>query len=128
VLVVEDGPTLTHGGMKYGAGLVAAQKFGAGEIIDPRPYAKGSLLSTYKKFNHLDNILPAMGYGAKQMKELEESINATPVDLVIIGTPIDLTRVIKINKPALRVQYELQEIGKPDLEDVLQDFIRKHNI
>ncbi|HNR63546.1 MAG TPA: cyclic 2,3-diphosphoglycerate synthase [Thermotogota bacterium] len=128
VLVVEDGPTLTHGGMKYGAGFVAAQKFGAAEIIDPRPFSKGSIVSTYKKYDHLDKILPAMGYGAKQMKELEDSINAAPVDLVIIGTPIDLTRVIKINKPALRVQYELQEIGKPDLEDILKGFMKKHNI
>ena len=126
--MVEDGPTLTHGGMKYGAGFVAAQKFGAAEIIDPRPFSKGSIVSTYKKYDHLDKILPAMGYGAKQMKELEDSINAAPVDLVIIGTPIDLTRVIKINKPALRVQYELQEIGKPDLEDILKGFMKKHNI
>ncbi|HNU23046.1 MAG TPA: GTPase, partial [Mesotoga sp.] len=128
VLVVEDGPTLTHGGMRYGAGWVAAKKFGAGEIVDPRPYAVGSLIATYEKYNHLDQILPAMGYGEKQMKELEETINKADVDLVIIGTPIDLRRVIDIKKPAVRIGYELQEIGKPDLEDIIEEFLKKHNI
>jgi len=128
VLVVEDGPTLTHGEMRYGAGWVAAKKYGAAEIIDPRPYAVGSIIDTYKKYNHLDQILPAMGYGEKQMKELEETINNTDADLVIIGTPIDLRRVIKINKPAVRVRYELQEIGEPTLEQVIDDFLKKHNI
>ncbi|HRW91881.1 MAG TPA: cyclic 2,3-diphosphoglycerate synthase [Thermotogota bacterium] len=126
VLVVEDGPTLTHGGMKYGAGYVAAQKFGAAQIVDPRPYAVGSIKSTYEKYNHLDSILPAMGYGEKQMKELEETINRADVDLVLIGTPIDLRRVISIDKPALRVNYELQEIGKPDLQDIIDEFLKKH--
>ncbi|MDI3494635.1 MAG: hypothetical protein PWQ72_762 [Pseudothermotoga sp.] len=125
VLVVEDGPTLTHGEMKYGAGFVAAKKFGASEIIDPRPFAVGSIVETYKKYNHLDLILPAMGYGEKQIKELEETINSSNADLVIIGTPIDLRRVMKLNKPAVRVRYELQEIGKPDLEDVINNFLNQ---
>lgn len=125
VLVVEDGPTLTHGEMKYGAGFVAARKFGASQIIDPRPFAVGSIIETYKKYNHLDLILPAMGYGEKQIKELEKTINSSDADLIIIGTPIDLRRVMKLNKPAVRVKYELQEIGKPDLEDVLSNFVKK---
>ncbi|HAA86027.1 MAG TPA: GTPase [Kosmotogaceae bacterium] len=128
VLVVEDGPTLTHGEMRYGAAWVAAKKFGAGTIIDPRPFAVGSIVETYEKYPHLEEILPAMGYGDKQMKELEQTINSSDADLVLIGTPIDLRRVIDINKPALRIGYELQEIGKPDLEDVLTDFIKEHNI
>ncbi len=128
VLVVEDGPTLTHGDMRYGAAWVAAKKFGASEIVDPRPFAIGSIVETYKKFPHLEEILPAMGYGDKQMKELEQTINSADVDLVLIGTPIDLRRVVSINKPALRIGYELQEIGKPDFEDVLTDFIAKHKI
>lgn len=128
VLVVEDGPTLTHGGMKYGAGWVAAKKFGAKELVDPRPYAVGSLVSTYEKYDHLDEILPAMGYGEKQMKELEKTINKADVDLVIIGTPIDLRRIIDIDKPTVRIGYELQEIGKPDLEEVLSEFLKEHNI
>ena len=126
VLVVEDGPTLTHGGMKYGAGYVAAKKFGAKEIIDPRPYAVGSIIDTYKKYNHLDVILPAMGYGAKQIKELEETINRADADVVVIGTPIDLRRVMKLNKPAVRVRYELEEIGEPKLKDILKEFVEKH--
>ncbi|HOJ88390.1 MAG TPA: cyclic 2,3-diphosphoglycerate synthase [Pseudothermotoga sp.] len=127
VLVVEDGPTLTHGEMRYGAGFIAAKKFGASQIIDPRPFAVGSIVETYKKYSHLDLILPAMGYGEKQIKELEKTINSSNADLVIIGTPIDLRRVMKIDKPAVRVKYELQEIGKPDLEDVLVNFISKIN-
>ena len=125
VLVVEDGPTLTHGEMKYGAGYIAARKFGAREIVDPRPYAVGSIVDTYKKYAHLDLILPAMGYGEKQMKELEETINRAPADLVVVGTPVDLGRILKINKPMVRVRYELQEIGKPNLEDILDEFLRK---
>jgi predicted GTPase len=128
VLVVEDGPTLTHGGMKYGAGWVAARKYGAKEIIDPRPYAVGSIVDTYNKYNHLSEILPAMGYGDKQMKELENTINKSDAELVIIGTPIDLRRVIDIDKPAVRVIYELQEIGEPTLEQILDSFIKEHNI
>lgn len=119
VLVVEDGPTLTHGGMKYGAGVMAAQKFGAKEIIDPRPYALGSIAETYVKYPDIGILLPAMGYGKKQVQELEETINATDCDLVIIGTPIDLSRIIKMNKKSIRVKYELQEIGRPNLEEVL---------
>jgi predicted GTPase len=121
VLVVEDGPTLTHGEMAYGAGWIAARRFGAGEIIDPRPYAVGSIKATYEKYPTTGNVLPAMGYGDMQMKELEETISNANVDLVIIGTPIDLTRVIKINKPSQRVRYELQEIGQPTLEALLKD-------
>jgi predicted GTPase len=125
VLVVEDGPTLTHGEMAYGAGWVAARRFGAAEIIDPRPFAVGSIIDTYNKYPTTGKVLPAMGYGEKQMKELEETINNADVDLVIIGTPIDLSRIIKINKPTQRVRYELQEIGSPNLEDILKDKFAK---
>ncbi len=128
VLVIEDGPTLTHGNMQYGAGYVAAVKFGAAEIIDPRPFAVGSIVDTFKKYNHLSKILPAMGYGGKQIKELEETINNSDAELVIVGTPIDLGRVLKMNKPSLRVRYELEEIGKPNLEDVISDFLKSNNI
>ncbi len=128
VLVVEDGPTLTHGEMRYGAGYVAAKKYGAKEIVDPRPYAVGSIIDTYRKYSHLDLILPAMGYGEKQMKELEETINNADVDLVVSGTPIDLNRVVKVNKPIVRVRYELDEIGKPELKDILEEFAKKHNL
>jgi len=109
VLVVEDGPTLTHGEMKYGAGHIAAKKFGAKKLVDPRPYAVGSIKKTFAKYTHVTEVLPAMGYGQKQMKELERTINAVPCDLVLIGTPIDLGRMLKINKPSLRVTYELEE-------------------
>jgi len=125
VLVVEDGPTLTHGEMAYGAGWVAARRFGAAEIVDPRPYAVGSILETYKKYPTTGNVLPAMGYGDKQVRELEKTIKNADVDLVIIGTPIDLTRVMKIEKPSQRVRYELQEIGKPTLEDILKTKFKK---
>ncbi|MCD4738542.1 MAG: cyclic 2,3-diphosphoglycerate synthase [Anaerolineae bacterium] len=121
VLVIEDGPTLTHGGMTYGAGYVAAQRFGAAEIIDPRPYAVGSIVDTYKKYPGTGTVLPAMGYGAEQIKALEETINNTPCDLVIIGTPIDLTRILKIKHPMQRVRYELQVIGRPTVEDILAE-------
>jgi predicted GTPase len=119
VLVVEDGPTLTHGGMAYGAGYVAARRFGAGEIVDPRPFAVASIKDTYEKYPETGQILPAMGYGEKMMRDLEKTINRADVDLVISGTPIDLTRIIKINKPIQRVRYELQEIGEPTLESIL---------
>ncbi|MDD2283453.1 MAG: GTPase, partial [Eubacteriales bacterium] len=122
VLVIEDGPTLTHGEMTYGAGTVAARKFGAAELIDPRPWAVGSIKDTFEKYSHLTNILPAMGYGEKQIRELEKTINAIDCDLVIAATPIDLTRVLKIKRPAVRVGYELQEIGSPTLDDVLAKF------
>jgi len=120
VLVVEDGPTLTHGDMAYGAGVVAARRYGAREIIDPRPYAVRSIAQTFAKYPNTGALLPAMGYGEEQIKDLEETINATPCDLVIIGTPIDLRRVVKIKHPADRVYYELQVIGKPSLEEILK--------
>jgi predicted GTPase len=125
VLVIEDGPTLTHGEMAYGAGWIAARRFGAAEIIDPRPYAVGSIKATYAKYPTTGNVLPAMGYGDTQTRELEKTINAIDCDLVIIGTPIDLTRIIKIKKPSQRVRYELQEIGQPTLEDVLKAKFKK---
>jgi predicted GTPase len=125
VLVIEDGPTLTHGEMSYGAGYVAAEKYGAAEIVDPRPYAVGSIKETYEKYTQLEVILPAMGYSPKQLKELEETINAVPADLVIVATPINLGKILKINKPYVRVKYELQEIGKPDLEDIIKEFFEK---
>jgi predicted GTPase len=121
VLVVEDGPTLTHGNMTYGAGSIAALKYGAAELVDPRPYSVGSILDTFKKYQHLSNILPAMGYGAQQIKELEETIAKSDADIVVIGTPIDLRRVIKLDKPAVRVRYELQEIGEPTLDTLLKE-------
>ncbi len=121
VLVVEDGPTLTHGEMAYGAGYVAARRFGAVEIVDPRPYAVGSILETYRKYPKTGPILPAMGYGEEMTRDLEQTIAAADADLVLIGTPIDLKRIIKIEKPAQRVRYELQEIGQPTLEDVLKE-------
>ncbi len=119
VLVIEDGPTLTHGEMAYGAGYVAARRFGAAEIVDPRPFAVKSIAATYEKYPKTGPILPAMGYGDSQTKDLEETINKSDVDLVIVGTPIDLTRIIKMNKPSQRVRYELQEIGQPTLQDIL---------
>ena len=120
VLVVEDGPTLTHGEMAYGAGWVAARRFGAAEIVDPRPFAVGSILQTYRNYPSTGDILPAMGYGEEMVSELEQTINNADVDMVIIGTPIDLAGLLKINKPSQRVRYELQEIGQPTLTDMLQ--------
>ncbi|MCX6537632.1 MAG: cyclic 2,3-diphosphoglycerate synthase [Acidobacteria bacterium] len=125
VLVVEDGPTLTHGEMKFGAGVVAAGKFGASEIVDPRPWTVGTITATFKKYPNIGTLLPAMGYGDKQVRDLEMTINKVPCDAVIIGTPIDLNRLIKIKKPTVRVSYELQEIGKPDLMDVLKPFLKR---
>lgn len=124
VVVVEDGPTLTHGGMSYGAGVVAAHRYGAAEVVDPRPYAVGSIAETYGKYPNTGPVLPAMGYGPKQVKELEATLHATDCDLVIIATPIDLRRIIGLDKPSVRVRYELQEIGKPDLEDILRERFR----
>ncbi len=126
VLVVEDGPTLTHGEMKIGAGIVAAQKFGACEMIDPREYAVGKIADTFKIYPNIGTLLPAMGYGEQQMKDLEATINKTPCDTVVIGTPIDLNRIIKINKPTTRVGYDLQEIGFPNFNEVIDDFVKKH--
>jgi predicted GTPase len=122
VLAIEDGPTLTHGEMKYGAGVLAAQRHGAAEIVDPRPYTVGTLKKTFETYPDIGTLLPAMGYGEQQMKDLAETIARTPAEVVLVATPIDLRRIVKIDKPALRVRYELQEIGKPDLEDVLSRF------
>jgi predicted GTPase len=121
VLAIEDGPTLTHGEMAYGAAWIAARRYAASEIVDPRPYAVGSIIETFKKYPTTGDVLPAMGYGKKQIQELEKTIKNADVDLVVIGTPIDLSRVLKIDKPVQRVKYDLQEIGKPTLEDVLRD-------
>lgn len=120
VLVVEDGPTLTHGNMSYGAGVIAAKKFGAAELLDPRPYAAGSIKNTFAKYNHISHLLPAMGYSKTQIAELEQTINTSPAELVVIGTPIDLRRVMSLNKPAIRVKYDLEEIGTPRLAELLQ--------
>lgn len=127
VLVVEDGPTLTHGGTSYGAGTIAAKQLGC-EIIDPRPFAVGSIKETYEDFPNLGKILPAMGYSDEQMKELEETINKAEVDAVLVGTPFDLARLLKINKPSSRVRYRIEEIGKPDLKEIIEDFVKKHNL
>ena len=121
VLVIEDGPTLTHGEMPYGAGVVAAQKFGARELVDPRPYAVGSIQATFQKYPHIGPLLPAMGYGKKQIVELEATINTTPCDLVLVATPIDIRRVAAIQHPTDRVRYELQVIGRPTLREILED-------
>ncbi len=125
VLVVEDGPTLTHGGMKYGAGMVAAQKYGAAEFIDPRPYTIGKLNETFEKYPDIGILLPAMGYSDQQLKDLETTINSTECDSVVIGTPIDLSKIIKIDKPNTRVHYNLQEIGQPDLVGILEGFLKE---
>lgn len=127
VLVVEDGPTLTHGEMTYGAGVVAARKFGAKAIIDPRPWVVNSIAETFRKYPNIGELLPAMGYGDKQVKDLEMTINKVDCDSVIIGTPIDLRRIIKINKPSVRVRYELAEITRPDLGQILDEFITNHS-
>lgn len=126
VLVVEDGPTLTHGEMPYGAGMVAARQYGAGEIVDPRPSAVGSIRSTYERYPHLTSLLPAMGYSAMQRRELEETINRVDCDLVLVATPIDLASLIKLNKPSLRVTYEVQNMTRPGLVEILREFTKKH--
>ncbi len=128
VLVVEDGPTLTHGEMKIGAGIVAAKKYGAAELVDPRPYTVGRLSETFRIYPNIGTLLPAMGYGEQQLKDLETTINNTDCDAVIIGTPIDLNRIIKITKPTTRVYYDLMEIGDPNLDQVLDEFIAKHKL
>jgi len=128
VLAVEDGPTLTHGGMKIGAAVVAARKFGAAEFVDPRPYLVGRLRETFRTYPGIGAVLPAMGYGARQLRDLEATINRTKCDAVVIGTPIDLNRIINIRKPSTRVHYSLQEIGKPDLNLVLGEFIVRHKL
>ena len=128
VLAVEDGPTLTHGGMKYGAAVVAAKKFGCKELIDPRPFTVGRLSETFKIYPNIGKLLPAMGYGAEQITDLETTINNSDAEAVIIGTPIDLNRIIKINKPNTRVYYDLQEIGSPNLSEILDSFIKTHKL
>ncbi len=128
VLVIEDGPTLTHGEMKIGAGVVAAQKYGAAELVDPRPFVVGKLAETFRIYPNIGTLLPAMGYGDQQIKDLEETINKTICDSVVIATPIDLNRLIKIKKPNTRVYYDLQEIGQPDLVGILNDFLKKNKI
>ena len=125
VLVVEDGPTLTHGGMSYGVGIIAARKYAAKEMVDPRPYAVGSIREVFRNYPQIGSLLPAMGYSPKQIRELKETIEAVDCDSVIIGTPIDLRRFLKINKPTVRIKYDIQEIGKPDLEEALENFLQK---
>jgi predicted GTPase len=127
VLVVEDGPTLTHGEMPYGAGVVAARQFGAAERVDPRPFAVGSIRETFERFPHLHALLPAMGYSDTQRRELEETINRTPCDLVLVATPVDLARLLRLNKPSLRVSYEVEERPGPGLGEILAEFTaRRH--
>ena len=126
VLVVEDGPTVTHGEMPYGAGVIAAREFGAAEIVDPRPYAVGSIRTTYEGFPHLINLVPAMGYSFTQRQELEATINAVPCDLVLVATPIDLAQIIKIKRPHLRVSYEIEELGPPRLAELVRKFVQEH--
>ena len=128
VLVVEDGPTLTHGEMKLGAGTVAARKYGAREMVDPRPFVVGKLAETFKTYPNIGTLLPAMGYGEQQIADLEKTINNTDCDTVVIATPIDLQRIVKIKKPSTKVDYDLEEIGRPKLSDVLGDFVKKHNL
>ena len=128
VLVVEDGPTLTHGEMKLGAGTVAARKYGAREMVDPRPFVVGKLAETFKTYPNIGTLLPAMGYGEQQIADLEKTINNTDCDTVVIATPIDLQRIVKINKPSTKVDYDLEEIGRPKLSDVLGDFVKKMNL
>lgn len=125
VLVVEDGPTLTHGGMEFGAGVLAARRFGAKELVDPRPYAVGSLRETFEDYPHIGPLLPAMGYGTRQVRELEETIRQVPCDLVMIATPVDLRRILTIRQPTCRVTYELQELGHPTLREVLSPLLEK---
>jgi len=126
--VVEDGPTLTHGEMKIGAGVVAARKFGAKEIIDPRLYIVGKLKETFTIYPEIGALLPAMGYGSQQIHDLETTINSIDCDTVIIGTPIDLGRIIRINKPTVRVSYDLEEIGQPKLDTIIRDFCKRKNL
>lgn len=128
VLVVEDGPTTTHGEMAYGAGMMAAAKFGAAETVDPRPYTVGTITETFKKYPDIGPLLPAMGYSGKQVADLQKTIDKTRCDSVVIATPIDLRRVVNIKKPSTRVYYDLQEIGKPDMQNVLDEFVKKHKI
>jgi len=128
VLVIEDGPTVTHGEMEYGAGFVAAVKYGAKEIMDPRPFAVGSIKQTFEKYDHITDVLPAMGYSDKQRRELQQTINDSDCELVVSGTPIDISRILKVKKKIIRVKYDLQVIGRPDLVEVLQRFVKRNKI
>src|SRR5699024_4452314 len=128
VLVVEDGPTLTHGEMKIGAGIIAAERIGVKEIVNPEPYTVGSLTDNFEKYTHIDTVLTEMGYSEQQLKDLEEIINKADCDAVIIGTPMDLTRIINIEKPTTRVYYDLDEVGTPNLETVLADFTQQFEL
>jgi len=128
VLVIEDGPTLTHGGMKIGAGTVAARRYGARELVDPRPYTVGRVAQSFKVYPDIGTLLPAMGYGEQQLKDLEATINKTDCDAVVVATPIDLKRLINIKKPNTRVYYDLQEIGTPNLDDILSEFGKAHHL
>jgi len=121
VLCVDDGPTITHGEMAFGAAVVAARKFGAAELVDPRPYAVGTLKDTFAKYGHIGAVLPAMGYGGQMVRDLEATVNATPADLVLAGTPIDLARLIKSNKPIVRVSYDLKVLSRPDLAEIVRE-------
>ncbi len=126
VLVIEDGPTLTHGEMPYGAGIVAANRYHAGKLIDPRIYAVGSIKKTFEKFPHLGKLLPAMGYSETQRHELEETIKRVPCDVVLVATPIDLARTIVIDKPNVRARYEVEEINKPEIPRLIEKFTEQH--
>jgi len=128
VLAIEDGPTLTHGEMKIGAGTVAAQRYGAAELVDPRPYTVGRMAETFKTYPNIGTLLPAMGYGDQQLKDMETTVNKTDCDSVVVATPIDLSRIMNIKKPNTRVYYDLQEIGMPNLEEVVAKFVKKHNL
>ncbi len=123
VLVVDDGPTLTHGGMRYGAAWLAAKQYGAASVVDPRPHAVGTIKEVFERYPHLEEVLPAMGYGEDQLKELEATINACECDLVLSGTPVDLGRLIRVNQPLVRVRYELQEMGRPTLDEIVDAFL-----
>ena len=128
VLVIEDGPTVTHGGMKYGAGTIAAKDNNAKEIIDPRRFAVGSIIETFDKYTHLTNVLPAMGYGKRQINELEQTINNTDCEIVVSGTPIDINRVLKANKPIVRIRYSVGEETSRKLENEIEDFLKTNNL
>jgi predicted GTPase len=125
VLVVEDGPTVTHGMMREAVGAIAAHQYGACELVNPKPFAVGSIKRTYEKYPHIGSVLPAMGYGTEQIKELEQTIEKTRCDSVLFGTPIDLRRIMKVNKPATRVRYEIREVTKPSLEELLDMFFKR---
>lgn len=128
VLVVEDGPTLTHGEMSHGIGYLAAQELGAREIVNPKPFAQGSLRKTFALYPHIAELLPAMGYGAQQIADLEATINQTPADVVLVATPVDLASLLEIKKESVRLVYEIQPMGKPRVEDILVEFLERHKL